>query len=516
MLEGRNFWELLSARADATPDLEMTVDAAGRSVSFGEYRDLVERAAAGLAADHGIGVGDVVSWALPTWHESLVLMGALFRLGAAQNPIIPIYRDREFGFVTSQVRAKLLIVPGTFRGFDFTAMGGRLAEANPSMAVLECAPTLPDGDPSTLPPPPEPPASRDDEVTSLLLYTSGTTSDPKGAPHTDGDIIVTARGMCDCLRCCQGDRNLMAFPVTHIAGAIWLASSLMYGLVNVITEAFDPTATPELASRQRVTMAGSATYFHLAYLNAQRAAGAEPIFPDLRNCPGGGAPKPPQLHHDIKAELGGAGIISGWGLTEAPILTMACDRDPDDKLAGTEGRPMPGVQLRAVALDGHVCGPNEEGELRAKAPQLMRGYVDPALDADGFDDERWFRTGDLGTIDEQGYVRITGRLKDVIIRHGENISAKEVEDLLYTHPKVADVAVIGLPDDRTGERACAVVSIREGQEPLAFVEMQEFLRDAGLRTQAVPEQLEVVDEVPRNAQGKIPKHELRKQFGGDR
>ena len=514
MLEGRNFWELISARADATPDREMTVDGDGRSVTFGQYRTAVERAAAGLAAGHGVGSGTVVSWALPTWHESLVLIGALSRLGAVQNPIIPIYRDREFGFITRQTGASLLIVPGTFRGYDFTEMGGRLAADNPDLEVLECSPNLPDGDPTTLPPAPEPPATRDDEPVSIVLYTSGTTSDPKGAQHTDGDIIATGRGMCDCLRCHQGDRNLMAFPVTHIAGFIWLASSLLYGFVNVITEVFDPVETPKLGSRTGITLAGSATYFHLAYLNAQRQAGAEPIFPGLRNCPGGGAPKPPQLHHDIKAELGGTGIISGWGLTEAPILTMACDRDPDDALAETEGRPMPGVQLRAVDLDGNVCSTGQEGELRAKAPQMMKGYLDPELDEDGFDDEGWFRTGDLGTIDAQGYVRITGRLKDVIIRHGENISAKEVEDLLYTHPKVADVAVIGLPDPKTGERACAVVSTRDGQQPLAFTEMQDFLRGEGLRTQAIPEQLEVVDAVPRNAQGKIPKHELRKQYGG--
>jgi len=304
----------------------------------------------------------------------------------------------------------------------------------------------------------------------------------------------------------------MAFPVTHIAGPIWLCASLMYELTNVITEAFDPKATPELASAEDVTLAGSATFFHMAYLNAQRAAGKKRLFPSLRNCPGGGAPKPPKLHHEMKEELGGVGIVSGWGLTEAPILTMASVHDPDEKLATTEGRAMPGVLLRAVTLDEVVAGPGEEGELRAKAPQMMRGYLDAALDDAAFDEDGWFRTGDLGVIDQDGFVRITGRLKDVIIRKGENVSAQEVEDLLYEHEQVADVAVIGLPDDERGELVCAVVAAPEGREPLAFAEMQQYLKGRGLRMQAVPERLEIVDVVPRNPAGKLQKHDLRARF----
>ena len=513
MLEGRNLWELVTKRAAATPESVMTIDEADRSMTFAGFADAAERAAAGLVADHGIAAGDVVSWMLPTWHESMVLAVALARLGAVQNPIIPIYRDREVGFVTAQAGSKLLIVPGEWRGFDYVAMAERINDANGSnMGVLVVDRDLPDGDPSTLPPPPEPPATREDEPVTWLFYTSGTTADPKGARHTDRDIIITARGMCDCLGCVTGDRNLMAFPVTHIAGPIWLCSSLMYELSNVITEGFNPTETPKLAAHADVTMAGSATFFHLAYLAAQREHGAEPLFPSLRNCPGGGAPKPPQLHFDIKHEMGGQGIISGWGLTEAPILTMAHVRDPDDKLADTEGRAMPGVQLRAVSpADGRVVGPNEEGELQAKAPQLMRGYLDESLDADAFVDG-WFRTGDLGVIDEQGYVRITGRLKDVIIRKGENVSAKEVEDLLYTHERVADAAVIGVPDDERGEMVVAIVARQPGAAPLEFGEMQEFLKAAGLRMQALPERLEHLDEIPRNASGKVVKNELRERY----
>ncbi|QYG92571.1 AMP-binding protein [Iamia sp. SCSIO 61187] len=513
MLEGRNLWELVEARAEATPDAVMTIDESGQSVTFGAYKASAETVAAGLVAE-GVGEGDVVSWVLPTWHGSLVLIAALCRIGAVQNPIIPIYRDREVGFVTRQAQSSMLIVPGEWRGFDYTAMAERIAEESPNPPkVLVTASTLPDGDPASLPPAPTPPATRADEPATWLFYTSGTTADPKGARHSDGDLIVTARGMCDRMLCREGDRNLMAFPVTHIAGPIWLASSLMYGLTNVITEAFDPKATPELAAKADVTLAGSATFFHMAYLAAQRAApeGVR-IFPSLRLCPGGGAPKPPALHKEIQDELGGLGIVSGWGLTEAPILTMGSALDPDDKLATTEGRPMPGVLLRTVSLDGVVTGPGEEGELRAKAPQMMRGYLDGSLDADAFDEDGWFRTGDLGVIDEDGYVRITGRVKDVIIRKGENVSAAEVENLLYEHPKVTDVAVIGIPDADRGEMVCAVVAGPEGGEPLTFDEMVAHLKAAGLRTQALPERLEVVDAIPRNASGKIPKHELRKTY----
>src|SRR5690606_38167324 len=205
---------------------------------------------------------------------------------------------------------------------------------------------------------------------------------------------------------------------------------------------------------------------------------------------------------------------SGYGLTEAPILTMN-HRDADDRiLAETEGPAVRGVRFRIVTVDGKEAEPGDEGEVRAKGPQVTVGYTDPSLDAAAFDEDGWFRTGDLGTLDADGNLTITGRLKDVIIRKGENISAKEVEDLLFTHPGVADVAVVGLPDPETGERACAVVVPAPGAEPLTFDEMREHLLGAGLITRKLPEQLEIVDALPRNASGKVVKFELQRRFGG--
>src|SRR5436309_2935945 len=279
------------------------------------------------------------------------------------------------------------------------------------------------------------------------------------------------------------------FPFTHIGGAGLLMAALMAGMTHVIVEAFDPAAVVDLFDREQATLAGAGTVFHQAYLAEARKRAPEKVLQKVRAWIGGGAPKPPQLHYDMKSEIGGVGIVSGYGLTEAPILTMASVDDADDKLANTEGQASPGVDLRFVTLDGDVAAAGEEGEIRAKGPQVCLGYLDSSLDADAFDEERYFRTGDLGFVDAEGYVVITGRLKDVIIRKGENISAKEVEDLLYTHDKVADVAVIGLPDPNLGERCCAVVALRDAGDPLEFEDMVDFLKDKGLMMQKIPEQL---------------------------
>jgi non-ribosomal peptide synthetase component E (peptide arylation enzyme) len=199
-------------------------------------------------------------------------------------------------------------------------------------------------------------------------------------------------------------------------------------------------------------------------------------------------------------------------MTEAPIVTMASVRDDDETLANTEGAAVTGVDLITVKIDGSRSAVGEEGEIRLKAPMLMRGYIDSSLDAEAFDENGYFRTGDLAVLDERGNVRITGRVKDIIIRNMENLSAKELEDNLFTHPKVADVAVIGLPDERTGERACAVVVPSDATTPPSLDELCAYLLERGLMKQKLPEQLEIVDALPRNPTGKIVKFELRDRY----
>ena len=507
MIDAPGLWSLIEARADETPDALFAVDEDDRRLSFAQYRGEALRCAAGLAA-RGVGEGTSVSWQLPTTLESMILVGALSRLGALQNPILPIYREREVSFATRQSKARLLIVPSVFRGFDFEAMARGIAAEQEGLEVRVVDSELPDGEPDSLPPaPPDPDALR------WLFYTSGTTADPKGALHTDATLMAAFTAMSERLELRPDDRVALVFPFTHIGGIGWLVIGLHAGCAHIVVPVFDPATSIDSLARHGVTQATAGTAFHQAYLAVQRERGGARLFPNVRTFPGGGAPKPPQLHHDIKKEMGGAGIVSGYGLTECPVLAMGSPRDPDEKLAHTEGRANPPeMQIRVVKLDGSAAGPGEEGEIRVKGPQLCRGYLDASLNDDAFDEDGFFRTGDLGSLDAEGYVSITGRLKDVIIRKGENISAKEVEDLLYRHPKVADAAVIGLPDPASGERACAVVACADAGAPLGFDEMSAFLREQGLMVQKIPEQLEIVAEVPRNPTGKILKHELRKRY----
>ncbi|MGH9186611.1 MAG: class I adenylate-forming enzyme family protein, partial [Acidimicrobiales bacterium] len=434
------------------------------------------------------------------------------RLGAVQNPMLPIYRHREVSFITSQARSHWLVVPSVWRTFDYEGLAREIASEQPGLEVLVSDRALPDGDPGQLPPPPAPPEAPDDAPVRWLFYTSGTTADPKGARHTDATIMASAIGMCERLALTDEDRSAMVFPFTHIGGQDWLFSSLLTGCVLLFVEAWDPKATPTFLGTQDTTVAGAGTFFHMAYLAAQREQPDEPLFPRLRVCVGGGAPKPPQLHYDVKNELGGVGVASGYGLTEAPIISCAGVDDIGEVLAETEGRATRGVTLRIITLDGRVGEPGEEGEIRAKGPQVMKGYLDSSFDAEAFDDDGWFRTGDLGRLDEDGNVTITGRLKDIIIRKGENISAKEIEDLLFTHPKIADVAVLGLPDPASGERACAVVVLKDPDDPVTLAEVADFCVAEGLMKQKIPEQLEIVEALPRNPTGKILKYELRARF----
>jgi acyl-CoA synthetase (AMP-forming)/AMP-acid ligase II len=504
---GKTLWQLISERALMTPDKRMALDGNGRTLTYGEYKNWCERVAAGLS-HRGIGKNTNVSWVLPSRFESLVLTGALSRLGAIQNPILPIYRNREVSFIVSQSNCKVLIVPRMFRGFDYEPMAHEVvASLGCNVEIIIADPDMPEADPAGL-------ATYQAELDAIrwLFYSSGTTADPKGAKHSDNSLSAANDGMQWSMQVTPEDKAAVVFPITHVGGLVWLFNAMQTGVELLMVETFDPANTPKWLGENGVTCAGAGTVFWLTYLNAQnQLPTGQQLLPDVRIFNGGGAPKPKTLHAEMMRAFN-APLIGGWGLTEAPINTMVHVDDPDDKKAVTDGRPCPGVTLRTV-IDGKVCAPGEEGELRVKGRQVCQGYLDSSLDAEAFDEDGWFRTGDLGVIDAQGFVSITGRLKDIIIRKGENISAKEIEDLLFAHLSVADAAVIGLPDDKSGERACAVIVCKPDMT-ITFDDMVSFLKSAQLSVHKIPEQLEIVSALPRNPSGKVLKKDLRATYGG--
>ena len=507
----RTFWELLQRRAEASGDRPMLIDDAGRTVTFAQFARKAERVAASLH-QRGVGEGTPVTWILPTRIETVTASFALSRLGAVQNPIIHIYRHREVGFCIAQTGARLVIHPGTWGGFDYGAMIDEIAAGlDDPPAALVGYDDLPEGDPADLPPPPRPPADGEEAPVRWLYYTSGTTADPKGVRHTDQTLIAGGLGLAAALDMSAEDVGSIAFPYAHIGGPDYMVTMLASGFPAVLVERFAPAEAVAAFKRHNVTMAGGSTAFYQMFL-AEDAKAEGPAMPTLRLLSGGGAPKPPEIYYEVKEQMG-VPVVHGYGMTECPMISQGSPHDTDEQLACTDGAPVVGCEVSVVGPDGAEAGVGEIGEVRVRGPMLFKGYTDPALDAEAFDEAGRFRTGDLAERRADGHVRLTGRVKDVIIRKGENVSAREIEDVLYAHPKVGAAAVIGLPDPERGERVCAVVETAPDQEPLTFAEMAAACEAAGLMRQKTPEQLEIhPGPLPRNATLKILKHELRARY----
>ena len=507
----RTMWELVDRRAGASPDQPMLIAADGETVTFSEFRSRVERVAAGLH-EMGIATGSVVSWQLPTRIDTVVLSIALSRLGVVQNPIIHLYREREVGFALRQTGASLFVIPGTWRDIDFRDIAERaLAGAPARPTLLSIEEGLPQGDPDVLPTPPHGTTPEDAPI-RWIYYTSGSTADPKGVQHTDQTLIAGGWGLARALDMNPDDIGSIAFPFAHIAGPDYLVTMLTFGFPAILVEAISAPDVLPIFRKYGATMVGGSTAFYVAYLAEQRKTPGEPILPALRLMSGGGAAKPPEVHYEVRDEIGGRGVVHGYGMTEVPMISNGSPHDTDEQLANTDGKPVEGADVRIVTLSGRPAGPDEEGEVRVRGPMVFHGYTDAALTKEAFDDDGYFRTGDLGKLRADGHLTLTGRLKDVIVRKGENISAKEIEDLLYTHPKVIEVAVIGLPDPERGERVCAVVQLADDAEGLDLGEVVVFCREAGLMTQKIPEQLEIRTEWPRAGTGKIVKKSLRDEY----
>jgi len=504
---GSTLWELMERRAAATPDDLMLADDEGRRVTFGEFLEWTERVAAGLHA-LGIREGTVVSWQLPTRLETIAVSMALARLGAVQNPIIHLYREREVASLLRTTGARWFLIPGVWRGFDYAAMARSIQAVGGTFGIINGFEDLPEGEPSTLPPPPA-----DGDAVRWLYATSGTTSEPKAVRHTDQTLIAGGIGVAEALQPEPGSINAIPFPYAHIGGPDNLVMMLRCGMASALVESFVPADSFAFFAALGVTHLGGSTAHYLALLAEQARTGVTNPVPTMHTMCGGGAPKPPELYWRVK-ERTGVAIRHGYGMTECPMIACGAVGDTDEQLANSDGAPVVGCEILVVDGGERPVPAGVDGELLVRGPMLAKGYLDPAQTSQSFRDDGFFRTGDRGHLRGDGHVVITGRSKEMIIRKGENISPREIEDVLMTHPAVGAIAVLGLPDNERGERVCAVIETTPGAEPITFQAMAAHCRDAGLMTQKIPEQLEVVDTLPRNPTMKILKRVLVEQLTG--
>lgn len=483
------------------------------------YRTLnaiVTRVAVGLAG-LGIQKGDVVSCQLPNRWQFFALHLACLRIGAVINPIMPIFRQREVRFMLSFAESKLLVVPHRFRGFDYVAM---IEELAPDLPQLEHLLVMDEGGQGsfrdTLL---ERPWEEETDVAALfasrriggddvvqLLYTSGTTGQPKGVLHTSNTLLHHLRHFVERLRLGHDDVVFMASPLAHQTGFLYgLMMPLYLGCTAVLQDVWNPDRGAEIVERERATFTMASTPFlsDLTDIAVRRPR----AFGSLRIFVSAGAPIPRPLVEKASGAMQ-VNVVSAWGMTENGAVTTTCPGDSRDKVVGTDGCPLPRVEVRIADIAGATLPANREGRILVRSPSNFVGYLKhPELGR--LDAEGWLDSGDLGIKDEDGYLRITGRSKDVVIRGGENVPVVEIEGLLFNHPAVRAVALVGMPDARLGERVCAFVTLREGYETLSLADLTSFLLEQGLTKQYLPERLEVLDELPHTASGKVQKFRLR-------
>lgn len=482
-----------------------------RRLTFADWDRLSANAARGLL-DLGVEPGDVVAYQLPNWWEAAVLFLAGARIGAVVNPVLPMFRARELAFILRQSGARVLAIPGVFRGADHPALVAAVRDQAPGLreVLVTRAPappgTRPFGDLLADGRARPPAAAVDPDAVLMLMYTSGTTADPKGVLHTHNTLLAEVRSLERMHGLTAADRTLMPSPLTHISGVIHaILTPAVLGTSSVLMERWDAGAGLALLAAEGVTyMVGAPTF--LQDLADRAAPGGTAL--RLFSC--GGAAVSAGLIRRARAALGCV-AKRVYGSTEFPTITTTDAADAETMGVESEGRVIAPGELRIVGEAGAPLPPGTEGEVQARGPECCVGYADPALNADAFTADGWFRTGDLGAVDAAGYLRITGRLKEIVIRKGEKFSLAEIEAAIARHPAVAEAAVVAVPDPTTGERACAVV-VLHSDAALTLAALSTFLLAAGLARQKLPEQLEIAAALPRTDSGKIHRAALRARY----
>lgn len=481
-------------------------------MSTAELAGKVRGIAAGLAR-RGIEPGDVVSAQLPNWWEMIALHLATLQIGAVFNPLMPIFRERELGFMLRLAESRLIVVPEEFRGCDHAGM---LQDLQPDLPCLghvlvigarrvgsfeqmfeEDVPagfdTLVAGRR----------AAPDDVI--QLLYTSGTTGEPKGVMHTSNTLSANLVQHIRAWGFGRDDVTLMASPLAHQTGFLYgIMKPIITGGRVVLQDVWDPREAVELVRREGVTYSIGSTPFLTDLLEA---ANVRPqALGTLKNFVAAGAPVPRHLVR-VAADTFGVAVCAMWGMSENGPAAFTRPDDPVARVLESDGRAVPGMELRIADETGQPVPAGVEGRLLVRGAGMFVGYLKRPqayqVDADG-----WFDTGDLSRMDADGYLRITGRSKDMVIRGGENIPVVEIENMMYEHPAIAEVAIVAMPDPRLNERACAFVVLRPGCG-LTLADLGKYLLGRRCAKNYLPERLEILEAMPRTLTGKIQKFKLR-------
>lgn len=459
--------------------------------------------------ERGVQKGDVVSMQLPNWWEAAVVTLACSRIGAVLNPLQMIYRQSEIRFIMRQCGSKALIVPNEFRGTSYASIANEVAaEIQLEVTVIIARGAAKHSFENLLNAPPSALATVSPNDVFLLLYTSGTTAAPKGVLHTHNTLMRSAEDLAVLFEVGDRDRVFMASPVTHITGLLLgFVMPWTRGAGTVLLDNWDPETALDLIVKHGCSFTGGAPPFIRGLIDSVQKRGMRPDQVPLVRGPCGGADVAPSLIRDA-AHVLGARFTRIYGSTEGVTVTGSKSSDPFEYAAETDGLPLPGHEIIIVNERGEPARPGETGEVLVRGPSNFVGYFDAALNADSFTADSFFRMEDLAQWDENGCIRIQGRKKDIIIRNGENIAAKEVEDLLLTNPLVKDVALVGVPDRDTGERACAYVVPTKGSKP-TLDDLCRTLGQAQIAKQKYPEYIVLVDALPKTASGKVQKFKLR-------
>jgi acyl-CoA synthetase (AMP-forming)/AMP-acid ligase II len=481
--------DLLARGLAAAPDVEFRVHSAVRpwSGTFGEVELLARRLAGGLR-ERGVGPGDVVAFQLPNWVEAAAVFWASTFLGATVVPIVHFYGRKEVGYILDAVRPKVFVTVESFGRLSFDP---ELVAAVPIVGVVgrDFDELLGDEPLSGV-------DRQDPDAPALIAFTSGTTSNPKGVVHSHRTLGFETRQLAAQFPPDRG-RQLTAAPVGHFIGMLnAFLIPVLDGVPINLADVWDPGAALRLMLTDGLTVGGGATYFVTSLLD-------HPDFtpdhlPHMKYAGLGGSSVPAA----VTTRLAGLGVtvFRAYGSTEHPSITGSRWDAPELKRLLTDGRALDGVEIRL----------GEDGEIFSRGPDLCLGYTDPQLTAAAFDADGWYRTGDVGVLDDDGYLTITDRLADFIIRGGENISALEVEEVLLGMPGVAEAVVVSAPDARLGEHAAAVLRLLPDHPMPTLEEVREHFDRAGLAKQKWPEELHRVAEFPRTPSGKVQKFLVRR------